>query len=324
MLSPEYVGLNRLEGYHHDALSLALRNVLNTDIALMTYAQIIDGLPTADVVWDRYSATYEPSHPIVNHKTLCEGALEKAKGFRAQFSMADVMVDLEKLNAYQKVKPFSRSFQLRLIEMTACALHQIGVRLSQLEKVHDPATTAGHDIESTVKWERPPDDLCRYPPKPTMFIATQFTAHDRYPNGVDDMVGYWAENRILGGVALFDHSQAWTGDDEPNVYFQCTRGRITFRVCQLLDTQQSALISFLRVDPEDANTKCPLPILPTSENRVRVDPGDAIPVKKVYRDIWERKLPPRRRRTPRLERPKTSLDYPELDIDAEVERLNRM
>ncbi|KAF5620052.1 hypothetical protein F52700_11372 [Fusarium sp. NRRL 52700] len=254
MASPGYVGLDRLEGHHYDTLSLALRNVLNTDISLMTYAQIIDGLPTADVVWDRYSATYEPSHPIINHKTLCKGALEK---------------------------------------------------------VHDPATTAGYDIESTIKWERPPDDLCRFPPKPTMFIATQFTAHDRYPNGVDDMVGYWAENRILGGVALFDHSQAWTRDDEPNVYFQCTRGRVTFRVCQLLDTQQSALLSFLLADSEDAIAKCPLPILPTAENRVRIDPGDAIPVKKVYRDTWERKHPPRRRRAPRLERPETSLDYPE-------------
>ncbi|KAL5588979.1 hypothetical protein FOBRF1_015507 [Fusarium oxysporum] len=324
MSSPEYVGLDRLEGYHYDSLFLALRNILNTDIALTSYAQIIDGLPTADVVWDRYSGIYDSSHPINNHKTLCEGALEKAKCFRAQFAMADVMVDLEKLNRYQKTKPSSRSFQLRLIEMTACALHQIGVRLSQLEKVHDPATTAGHDVESTIKWERPPDDLCRVPPGPTMFIATQFTAHDRYPNGVDDIVGYWAENRILGGVALFDHSQAWTGDDEPNVYFQCTRERVTFRVCQLLDAQQSALISFLLADSEDATAKCPLPILPTSENRVRIDPGDAIPVKKVYRDIWERKHPPRRRRAPRLERPKTSLDYPELDIDAEVERLNRM
>ncbi|QGI69362.1 hypothetical protein CEK26_013319 [Fusarium fujikuroi] len=230
MSSPDYVGLDRLDGYHYDSLSVALRNVLDTDIALTTFAQIIDGLPTADVVWDRYSATYEPSHPIINHKTLCEGAFEKAKTFRAQFSMAGVMVDLEKLNAYQNTKPSSRSFQLRLIEMIACALHQIGVRLSQVEKVHDPATTAGHDIESTIKWERPPDNLCRFPPKPTMFIATQFTAHDRYPNGVHDMVGYWAENRILGGVALFDHSQAWTNDDEPNLYFQCTRERVTFRV----------------------------------------------------------------------------------------------
>ncbi|KAF4495642.1 hypothetical protein FAGAP_8195 [Fusarium agapanthi] len=97
MSSPGYVGLDQLEGRHYDSLSVALCNVLNTDIALMTFAQVIDGHPTADVVWDRYLATYEPSHPTINHKTLCEGALEKAKGFRAQFSMADVMVDLEKL-----------------------------------------------------------------------------------------------------------------------------------------------------------------------------------------------------------------------------------
>ncbi|KAH7158516.1 hypothetical protein DER46DRAFT_360147 [Fusarium sp. MPI-SDFR-AT-0072] len=74
MPSPEYVGLDRLEGYHYDSLSLALRNVLNTDIALTTYAQIIDGLPIADVVWDRYSGIYDSSHPINIHKRLCEEA----------------------------------------------------------------------------------------------------------------------------------------------------------------------------------------------------------------------------------------------------------
>ncbi|TVY65341.1 hypothetical protein Focb16_v016249 [Fusarium oxysporum f. sp. cubense] len=324
MAIPEYIPLDQLEGVHFELLSRAVRNVLDTDIALITCAQIIDGLPVTDVAWDQYSSKYDPSHPINSHKELCPGALEKAKVFRTNFAMADVKIDLEKLNRYQETKPPSRSFYLRLIEVTVCALHQIGVRLSQQENFHDPATTAGHDVVSTTNWERPLDHLCRVTPWPTMFIATQFTAHNRYPNGIDDIVGYWAENRILGGVALFDHSQSWADDNEPNVYFQCTRERVTFRVCQLIDAQQSALISFILADTEDAIAKCPLPILPTSENRVRIDPGDAIPVKKVYRDIWERKHPPRRWRAPRLERPKTSLDYPELNTDAEVERLNRM
>ncbi|KAF4339887.1 hypothetical protein FBEOM_6185 [Fusarium beomiforme] len=324
MLSPEYVGLDRLEGIHHDSLSLALRNVLNSGIALITYAQIIDGLPTADVAWDQYSSRYDPDHPINNHETLCEGAIEKAKAFRDNFAMADVKVDPEKLDRYRETIPSSRSFQLRLIEITACALHQIAVQLSQMQKMHDPATTAGHDVEAKMKWERPPDGSYRVAPWPTIFVATQFTAYDWYPNSIHDIVRYWAENRILGGVALFDHSQPWTNDDEPNVYFQCTRERVTFRVCQLLDTQQSELISFLLAESEESNNTYPLPILPNSKNRVRIDPGDAIPVHKVYRDLWERKVTPERRRAPRLERPKTSLDYPELDIDAEVERLNRI
>jgi hypothetical protein len=95
MSFPEYVGLHRLEGTHHDSLFVALRNVLNTDIALVTYAQIIDGLPTSDAAWDQYASKYWPAHPINDHKMLCEGALEKAKGFRASFAMTDVKVDLQ-------------------------------------------------------------------------------------------------------------------------------------------------------------------------------------------------------------------------------------
>jgi hypothetical protein len=211
--------------------------------------------------------------------------------------------------------------------MTACSLHQIGVQLSQMEHVHDPQTTGGHDIESTTKWERPPDEWARSVPWPTMFIETHFVFHDQYPNGIDDIVGYWAENRILGGVALFDHSQSWDGDNEPNVYFQCTRRRVTFRVCQLLDDQQSALLSFLQADGEDTMRSCPFPILPGSDNRVRIDPEDAIPIHQVYRDIWER--PPPRKLT-RMEEfgrgceRRSQLDYPEIDVDAEIQEIQRI
>jgi hypothetical protein len=44
-----YVELNRLQGAHYAILANALCNILNTDIALITYAQILDGLPTTDV-----------------------------------------------------------------------------------------------------------------------------------------------------------------------------------------------------------------------------------------------------------------------------------
>ncbi|KAG5662081.1 hypothetical protein KAF25_004320 [Fusarium avenaceum] len=226
---PSYVELNQLQGAHFATLAGALRNILNTDIALITYAQVIDGLPTADVAWDQYANKRHPDNPVNNHKTLCDGVLEKAKEFRANFAMGDVKMDREKVDRYKKTDPSPRSFRLRLIEMTACALHQIAVRLSQMENLHDPSTTNGYDIEGTTKWERSPDQWVRTAPWPTMFIKTNFTAYEQYPHGIDDIIGYWAENRILGGVALFDHSQSWEADDEPNVYFICTRANVTFR-----------------------------------------------------------------------------------------------
>lgn len=223
----------------------------------------------------------------------------------------------------------SKKFNLRLIELTACALHQIGVLLFQVDKLHDPTTTQGLDIDDVTSWERPPDQWARTKPWPTLFMHLHFGAHEQYPNGIADIVGYWAENRILGGVALFDHSQPWSDDNEPNVYFQCSRSRVTFRVCQLLDRQQAALVAFLKGDDdfESDSSKCPLPILPDENNRVRIDPKDAIEVRKVYRDLWERKppAPPTLRMQGFGERDiMSSLDYPEMDVEAEIERINNM
>jgi len=35
-----------------------------------------------------------------------------------------------------------------------------------------------------------------------------YTFHEQYPMGVPDMVGYWAEYRVLGGVVLFDRGES--------------------------------------------------------------------------------------------------------------------
>lgn len=65
----------------------------------------------------------------------------------------------------------------------------------------------------------------------------------------------------------------------------------------------------------------PLPRMPSRANIVRLDPGDAIPVYKVYRDIWERKPPPKRLRMQEFMAPcVVNSDDPE----NEMERLNEL
>lgn len=119
------------------------------------------------------------------------------------------------------------------------------------------------------------------------------------------MVGYWAEDRVLGGVTLFDRSRAWDSDQhhqsEPNMYFQSCRKHATWRVWQLLDDQQEQLVRFLLATDDatlapsdsqrDARRDGPLPLMDSRANTVRMAPGDAIEVHKVYRDVWERKDP---------------------------------
>jgi hypothetical protein len=70
---------------HHKAFSRAISNVLSTELALFTFAQIIDGLPTADVAWDRRYSHLVGIHPIEQHEDICPGVLARARRFREDF-----------------------------------------------------------------------------------------------------------------------------------------------------------------------------------------------------------------------------------------------
>lgn len=74
------MGLGGLE--HQDALTRAINNILNTDIAETTLAQIVDGLPLADVAQDSKSPHPPKGHPVYAHTELCAGVIEKTHELR--------------------------------------------------------------------------------------------------------------------------------------------------------------------------------------------------------------------------------------------------
>jgi hypothetical protein len=120
-----------------------------------------------------------------------------------------------------------------------------------------------------------------------LFSHRSYKASEQYPDKVADIVGYWAENRVLGGVVLFDRSESWNSEPEANVYLHSHRWRVTFKVWQVLDEQQQSLVDFLVSPPAAAAGTCPLPLSASAKNLKRFDPEVATK-HKVYRDIWER------------------------------------
>ena len=67
---------------HYIAFVTALANILRTDLAEHTYAEIIDGAPTADT----WVACKRWRHDIIEqHKELCTGTLEAARQFLTDF-----------------------------------------------------------------------------------------------------------------------------------------------------------------------------------------------------------------------------------------------
>lgn len=86
--------------------------------------------------------------------------------------------------------------------MVAVAIHQTAVYLYELD-----LDLGGH--KDLVTWVAPADDKVFYQfypdgNLPCLFIHKQYRDRDQYPKGAADMVGYWAEAQILGGVVLFD------------------------------------------------------------------------------------------------------------------------
>lgn len=113
---------------------------------------------------------------------------------------------------------------------------------------------------------------------PALFTRPYFTAHENYPHSVADMVGHWAEDLILRGVAILARSKAWTVDSEPDVYFRICRYWAAWRIWQLLPSQQEDLVKVLLRNPPSstdpaASPDGPWPIMPSHANTVRMDPS---------------------------------------------------
>lgn len=186
------------------------------------------------------------------------------------------------MHAYHSAAPGSREFNKRLIELLAVALHQTAMLLYQSDQVL-------HKNDGISSWHPPRSDRGfwrMYPDghTPTIFRHSWFDNYKSYPNGVADVVGYWAENRILGGVALFDR-RGKEGDTDA-VYLFPDRRRISYRIYKLLDDQEQKLLDFFTAETPPAGEV--LPILSSVENRVRVDPEESPEATGIYRDIWER------------------------------------
>ncbi|KAH6622836.1 VTC domain-containing protein [Chaetomium tenue] len=271
------------------SVALAVALVVNFVFALaeVTYAQIIDGLPTGDVA---YEAIIEPygAHPIDHaHDQLCPGMLDKAREFCNGFRLEMLSFDPELLHDYRACAPGSMGFQTCLIELVAVAVHQIAALLVERD-------TSVHKDDGITEWAPPESDSLYWTwhpegPPPSLFYHRWYVDHDQYPRRVADMVGYWAEARILGGVVLFDRRDpAITPDADPGaIYFHSDRYKFTYRIYQLLPEQRQAFLDFMLAD--EPPSESPFPILGGDSNRVRVDPEEPIYTTGIYRDLWERK-----------------------------------
>ena len=90
---PNLSRLDTLHDKHGQAVRQALANILNTQLAEFTYAQILDGLPTKQSLLESCSLIFD--HPVckLKHTSLCDEFLEKACEFRSRFDPSSLVFD---------------------------------------------------------------------------------------------------------------------------------------------------------------------------------------------------------------------------------------
>ncbi|KAG6356487.1 hypothetical protein INS49_015875 [Diaporthe citri] len=201
MQSLEHLGIEHLQ-----PLRRALINFLSAPITEFTCAQIIDGQPTSDVyATDHY---VRDGLAVSDHEELCPGSKEKARAFRTDFNVLDPVLGPKILQAYQETLPASIAWKLRLLELVTSACHDIAVHLYQMDGgVHKHWE---HEEFLAEKLESLPEKSLdrKVLPLPTLFWNGRYVDSSRYPNGLADVVGYWAETQIFGGVILFDRGES--------------------------------------------------------------------------------------------------------------------
>lgn len=288
------LSVSSLSDPHRDIFEKALRRILSTDVAELTFAQIADGLPIAAVAKDSFLQVQHP-HPLYKlHQEVCAGAVRKVKELRDNLHFDVLKFTASLIHGFNGAAPGSRIFQTLLVEMVARAIHQLTTQLHQLQlnigcHTNDGLASWVPDKDDELWWRWHPDGR----PPPTLFWHTWYRDYDLYINGISDGVGYWAESRILGGVVLFDRRdpKEFPGADPTAIYFHPDRGpshcNVTYRICKLTDEQRHTLLDFLT--SKEVRIKSPFPILPNDNNRTRVDPEDPIRKTGIYRDLDERR-----------------------------------
>jgi hypothetical protein len=98
---------------HREVLACAVANILSSSAAKQTYGQIVDGLPLADVAWDRYAGCLCLHHPLLNeHKKLCSGVAEETEGLLSSFDLGSLLMpsEVREHSRYSITSPLMVSF----------------------------------------------------------------------------------------------------------------------------------------------------------------------------------------------------------------------
>lgn len=192
-----------LDQPHQAIFRRAITNVLHTNAAEFTLAQLIDGLPLRKVAHSTKGVHFHEC--VIEHKTLSPGAMDKAREFRDDFDpCAELDLPVDVLRRYQNIPAGSHASKLPLIELVAVAVHRLA-GLMYLQGRFNKERVTLPVAEDRLCHNGASEPYRKYYPTP--FCLNEY-ANPEFPDGMADIAGYWAENWIFGGVVVFSRGES--------------------------------------------------------------------------------------------------------------------
>lgn len=209
---PATISLANIDKERANIFKRLFSKVLRHSIVNDIFAQIIDGLPTKETLDSSI-----PGHvDLTTRAEVSQDSIDRARKF---CNPGEVLYDSLRLNArvfllyffpffcvpinklfltpflpkvaqlYQNAGVGSESFNMYLLELIAIAIHDTAGNLyTAFHLDGGPSTPEDADVRK----------------KSVPFSTYWFSRDDMYPKGIVDVVGYWAETHIFGGIVVFD------------------------------------------------------------------------------------------------------------------------
>lgn len=217
---PSFGDLTNVDPEKLQDLETVLTTIRALPIARDTLAQVIEGRPTRTPFSDEFKKSRSTFHKtiIVNDNVKpSHKAVQKFDEIKTAFAPQDLIIDLEVRSLsilmilypvqtdlaqlaqrYQDAPRGSREYLLHLLEIAAASVHALASSLYASShknmEIKPPEPQGGHSR----LFDRTDEFYVN-------FYHTDYQEFEKYPFGLLNVVGYWAEAEIFGGVVLFEH-----------------------------------------------------------------------------------------------------------------------
>ncbi|KAI1964912.1 hypothetical protein LOZ58_001603 [Ophidiomyces ophidiicola] len=273
------IGLEHLESTHYTTLDHALATIFSSDLAVETFAQIIDGRPICSV-YREYYGSYQKVFSdsllfwLLNH--IDEDRLVFLSRRRLRRIIRTPLVG-------------SKAFHLRLIELLAILCHGIGVQLYTMYDGGLRKPTPAELDQGVPAIVLPPGvKLTPAAPPPVHLFHPYYQDWEQYPHKMADMVGYWVEYRLFGGVVLFERGETGRACNDVFIHpvghcniFQVSDAQVHRYIDCLLSNQRAT---------KDMTSMAETLRFKAEKYARRIDPYEAMSLQ-IYRNRYERKIP---------------------------------